>query len=990
MKKIFFIALILLQSLPARAAVIDPDFDFSTLETEHFYIHYHQGLDEAAEKIRSIAEDTHEKIVKLFQWEPREKTHVVLIDSMDFANGFANAIPYNMVYLFVTPPPIDATIGEYDDWLTMLFVHEYTHVITLDSARGFSKVTRSIFGKTIPVGDIISLILFIYTTPPNELLPRWWLEGVSTWAETEFTTAGRGRSSYYEMILRMAAAEDNLPRVDEINGNRPDWPSGSLPYIFGLRLQKYIADKYGKEVLGKLSMTHAGRAPYFLNGVPKRFFDGKHYVNLYREMTEELMDHQWGQIKRLKEAGLTKERRYAIDGEKVSNPRISRDGKKVAFTLSDPHLHTVLMVMDSDGGNVREVVRRLPSDHSLAWSPDGKKIYFTQAEIYGGFNIYQDIYSYDLENEKLRRRSRGLRLKDIDISPDGRELAAVVNYRGSQNLVIAPLPEDKKKGLIKKGALQKVTAYSLLRLDSPRWSPDGGKIAFLLKGNEGKSSLCIYDRTSSEPAKVFEVNYDLSSLSWSPDGKQIIYSSDERGVYNLFSYSMVDGRKTQLTNLLGGAFHPDLSPHGERVYYSSYRSKGMQIASMEMREKRDKASPLIKPYWKESGSEGSIEGKPLQLSAPNAGNEGGHGGKDIETIVRAARPYSIGKSILPRFWLPAFYGDHDGAVAGALTAGTDVLGYNAYYLQGGYGLGSGENYHHAMYRNDYFYPTFLLQSYSRPLVYSNEWQLDNFYEKEKGASIQISTPLNRLERGISFITGFEWQKKEALSDLVTGTFEGQPVFEGKSNNAFAGIRYGSALKYPYSISREEGIDASLIYKRYSPGTGADFELKAWIYDLSAYRPFPFTSRKVNDVISLSLKGGASSGDDIYQMKFHLGGDPNFSEFPLRGYPARFLSGKNIATASLEYRIPLWYILRGWNTKPFFFDRLHMAGFADAGTVWDDSDSYKWGNIRTGIGLEVRFDMVLGYLLKITPALGVAQGMGHDGETQGYFTIYADL
>lgn len=984
MKKILITTILLLYSVTARAAVIDPDFKFSTIETKHFYIHYHEGLEDAAKRIKSIAEKTHRRIVEVFRWEPEEKTHLVLIDNSDFANGFANAIPYNMVYLFITPPSIDASIGEYDDWLAMLFIHEYTHVITLDSARGFSKVTRAIFGKTLPVGDIISLITFLYTTPPNELLPRWWLEGVSTWSETEFTTAGRGRSSYYEMIFRMAVAEDNLPRVDEINGNRPAWPSGSLPYIFGLRLQKYIADKYGEEALGKLSMTHAGRPPYVLNGVPRRFFGGKHYVNLYYEMIDEIRDHQWGQIKRIREAGLTKEKNYLINAEKVSNPRVSPDGNRVAFTVEDPHFHRAIMMMDSDGGNVKEVVRRQYSDRSLAWSPDGKIIYFTQGEIYGGFNIYQDLYSYDLKREKLRRLSKGLRLKDIDLSPDGRYLAAVVNNRGSQNLVVAPMPEGKKKDPVEEKKLHKLTSYSLYRLDSPRWSPDGRKIAYLLRDNDGRSSLHIYDLSSEKSTRVFEVNDDLSSLAWSADGKQIIYSSDERGVYNLFSYSLNGGKKEQVTNVLGGAFHPDISPGGERIYYSSYRSKGMQIASMDMSDKRGRPSPKIEPYWKESGKERRI--KTETLLSGSSEERSGRQKETPGTAVEGARPYSIGKTILPRFWLPTFGGDHDGMTAGAVTAGTDVLNYNTYYLQATQGFDSGETYHHAIYQNDYFYPTFLLQSYSRPLVYSNEWQLDDFYEKEKGTSIQMSVPVNRLEWGLSFITGFEWQEKEALSDLVGGTFEGQPVFEGKSNNAFAGIGYGSALKYPYSISREEGVNASLIYKQYSPGVGADFDLKAWIYDLSLYTPFPFSPRKFNDVISLKFKGGASSGDDIYQMKFHLGGN----EFPLRGYPARFLAGKNIATASLEYRIPLWYILHGWNTKPFFFDRLHAAGFYDAGTVWDDSDSYKRGNIRASVGLEVRFDMILGYVLKLTPAIGIAQGLGHDGETQGYFTIYADL
>ena len=41
-------------------------------------------------------------------------------------------------------------------------------------------------------------------------------------------------------------------------------------------------------------------------------------------------------------------------------------------------------------------------------------------------------------------------------------------------------------------------------------------------------------------------------------------------------------------------------------------------------------------------------------------------------------------------------------------------------------------------------------------------------------------------------------------------------------------------------------------------------------------------------------------------------------------------------------------------------------------------------------MEARFDMTLGYLIKITPAVGFAHGFNEDGETRIYFTIYSDL
>jgi outer membrane protein assembly factor BamA len=110
------------------------------------------------------------------------------------------------------------------------------------------------------------------------------------------------------------------------------------------------------------------------------------------------------------------------------------------------------------------------------------------------------------------------------------------------------------------------------------------------------------------------------------------------------------------------------------------------------------------------------------------------------------------------------------------------------------------------------------------------------------------------------------------------------------------------------------------------------------------------------------------------------------EFPLRGYPSRFQVGKYIATGSLEYRFPVYYLFRGPGTAPVFLDRLHAAIFADAGEAWGDGGSYSTSRLKVGAGLEARADLTLGYWLKIEPAIGFAYGFDEEGKATVYFTI----
>lgn len=949
------------------AASVDPSLKFSTIETGHFAIHYHQGLEETGKKAAGMAEDIHASLSKDLLWSPREKTNIVLIDNTDFANASATVLPYNTIYVQVVPPMADMTIGEYEDWLRLAITHEYAHIITMDTANGYSEITRKIFGKPVPGYDALSFLVFIAAAPPNVLLPSWWLEGMSTWAETEYNNIGRGRSSFYEMILRMAVAEDNIPAVDKLNGEVPYWPDGHMPYIYGLRLKMYIAKKYGNDVLGRLNIAHARRFPYFINGVPDRFFS-KDYASLYKEMTADLKKEQSEKLEALKKTPLTPFRILPIKGEILTNPRYSPDNTLLAFNRADPHEHEAIVITDKNGQYQGEFIRRLPSDHNITWSPDSKMIYFTQAEIYNGFNLYQDIYCYDIRNKKQKQLTRGLRAKDPDLSPDGKILAFIRTDRGSQNLALINSDGDER-------SIKVITDYKNARLSNPRWSSDGKLIVFSVKDDKGHSSLQLYDILNKTTKVLLEDGFNNIYPVWSPDNKFILFTSDRTGVYNLFAYSFPEGKIHQATHLIGGAFQPDISRDSKDIIFSSYNSRGFNISTTAYNpETWEKTfSPGIKPYWQASKTNTSEKTKTVHTTAPKA--------------------YSALTTLAPRFWLPTLSADHKGPVAGIFTASQDVLGYNSYIINAGYGVDSGHSYFDMSYYYDYLPPTFFLKAYSQPALYSDFFGKGDYYERQNGLVIGMSViPLNYVESRYKFTVGYHLKKYEHLTELTNGMFEGTQVFEGRRDNLFLGLEFSNVLRYPYSISNEEGRNISLYYRNYSKSLGSDINSSEYIGSYQEYINLSFLGKSQrHSVAYLKLKGAVSDGELISQQAFQLGGyQSDGTEFPLRGYPSRFLTGEYIATATLEYRSPVKYLFRGWNTKPFFWDRLHSAVFVDSGIVWDKKKDFAWRDVKTGVGGELRLDMVLGYKLYITPAIGIAHGLDSGGETRVYFTIYVSL
>lgn len=578
-----FISIILLLCLStfSYAARLDTSFDFSTIETPHFSIHFHQGLEAVARKVAAIAEEVHGKLTKEFSWQPGEKTELVLIDDSDFTNGFATALPYNTIYIQVVPPSLSSALGEYDEWLKALITHEYAHIVTQDPSRGHWKVMRMLFGKPLPGADQLSLLFFLATAPPNTFLPRWWHEGMATWAETEYTGAGRGRSSFYDMVFRMAVAGNNLPTIGQINGDIPEWPAGSLPYLYGYRLQRYIAESYGKDALGKLNLAHAGRFPYFISAPPQELFGDRSYSGLFADMVAALKREESQRIAILATAPFTPLKTISNLGESLSNPRFSPDGSRIAYTRRDPHDHVSVVVTDSSGSSVLAEFRRRNSDGNICWAPDGGTLFFTQAEINNGFNVYQDLYSHDIVHNSTTRLTYGQRLRDVDLSFDGKRFAAVVSSRGSQNLALLEM-----NGPEKVSSPRLITDYALQRVSSPRWSPDATMISYALTDNDGGTTIQIYDIASGTTRTLFTTNHTAAYPVWSHDGSVLLYVSDETGVFNLFAHDLKTAKSYQVSHLLGGALQPDLSPDGRVFIFSSYDSHGFSIAQMALNREK--------------------------------------------------------------------------------------------------------------------------------------------------------------------------------------------------------------------------------------------------------------------------------------------------------------------------------------------------------------------------------------------------------------------
>jgi hypothetical protein len=75
----------------------------------------------------------------------------------------------------------------------------------------------------------------------------------------------------------------------------------------------------------------------------------------------------------------------------------------------------------------------------------------------------------------------------------------------------------------------KLADANILALRSPRWSPDGTRLAFVATTAFDQAEVVVIDADGTHP-RIVSVNtqYVISNLDWSPDGKQLAYAMSTR------------------------------------------------------------------------------------------------------------------------------------------------------------------------------------------------------------------------------------------------------------------------------------------------------------------------------------------------------------------------------------------------------------------------------------------------------------------------------
>ncbi len=955
--------LVLIMNAGVAFAKFEPSFVWTTLETPHFLIHYHQGIEDTAKRAAVIAEDVHSRLVPRMKWEPKDKTRLVLVDAMDEANGYASPIPYNQMVIFLTLPSGGPGFGltAYDDWLRLVITHEYTHVLHLDMVTGGPETLQKVLGR-------------IYF--PNLFQPVWMIEGLATYEETEQTSAGRGRSPGAEMVIRAAVLENAFPSLGQASVFPDSWPSGQVPYLFGQAFTRFIEEKYGREKLAGISTVYSGRwFPFLVTSTGRKVLNAD-YQDLWNDWQAGLISLYGRQRDELAAQGLTRSTPLTNRGFMNTNPAYSPDGTLIAYAVGFGDEYPGIYFARPDGSGEQKLTENVfpgsASGASIAWDREGKILYYTKIEITSDAGYYNDLYSYDIALRREVRLTKGLRARNPSVSPDGTKLLFVMNKMGMTRLAMLDLAKGSRRPAAEKD-IATLTPWSAEQYETPRFSPDGSRIAVGVWQPGGYRDIRLLDASGNVLEDITHDRAIEVGPAWSLDGNYLYFSSDRFGIFNIYAYEPETKKTYQVTNVLGGAFSPSPSPDNGTLAFAFYSSRGYDIHTMT----NDRVA------WRPA--------EPYSDRYPPAA----YTERPVES---SSYPYSPLSTIYPRFWLPWFgYSHESGTMVGGLTFGQDAVQRHQYLATALYGPKNGR----AWYGIDYFYdglaPTLHVHASDNDTTYGDFLRdvqgIRDYVEREKTLGAALIVPMVRNAYQQALTIGYRRKELSPLTDLPPWAgYAGPLPGEGELISGRVVYQYNSSRHYAYSISPEQGRTLELGAERFDQSLGSDFEYTKYSADWYEYVNLPWK----HHVLLARAFAGTSTGVAPPQGAYQLGGD-NPGDITLglidrtvtlRGYPANVLRGRKAALGSLEYRFPLTNLEQGWDTKPFFYRRFHGALFFEAGNAWDGTNHE--ADLRRSIGAEARLDMTLAYYLPLTIRFVVAKGLDKDGESQAYFGLWVPL
>jgi tricorn protease len=379
------------------------------------------------------------------------------------------------------------------------------------------RYTTEYFGAPAPSGDAVAI------TARANAGSQWWRKGHSHLDESEI------------WIVRPAAVGAGLqagPSYEQVTrgGAKDAWPmwGGDSKTLY------FMSDRSGAQNIwvqgAAVPGSGAKAVTTFKDGRvlwPSISKDGK-TIAFERDFGIWTVDTASGQAREvpiaLRGAPAATSVEHRTFSDQLQELALSPDGKKAAFTVHGE----IFSVSAKDGGDAARVTQTAEEEGEIVWAPNSRQLAYvsdrlpTEASAKAGSGT-NHLFVYDFATGKETQLTTGAGRDDVPrYSPDGKWIAF---ERNSKELRLID-PATKEEKLLASGVF-----------DTPPfadsrdfvWSPDSRFVAYLDAGIKAFQNVHVVPAAGGEARAVsFLANSNAGSLSWSPDGTYLTFTTSQR------------------------------------------------------------------------------------------------------------------------------------------------------------------------------------------------------------------------------------------------------------------------------------------------------------------------------------------------------------------------------------------------------------------------------------------------------------------------------
>ncbi len=509
------------------------DEKWSYYETEHFNIYFTDKTKQKADEAFDMVENIYSKITKELKYSPQDKIELVLEQSADNVNGYADYF-FQTIVLETAPAPTSMLGPFRQNDLYNLISHELTHIIHISKNNANPLVYR----------------LLKRLTSKGFLYPQFIIEGYAIYNEKHIAQGGRLFNSSFEEQIMAFAKYDNFPKLTQItNRSMLRWPQGSGPYIVGAKFLDYIVKRYGNQKL--LDSYETFVADSYISGYPEAF--KKIYEMPLEKAYKEFIDfEQFSYINKSHE-------------ETTANLLIT--GKGQISNLSWVSADAFMYCVNEGKTDPAMVIYNLRSKES--------KCILQKPYLEGTYKIYQrKIYYLKYGLEDIYRTDISLYVQDLQTKEETLVASHVTNFDvGDKYLFIIKQGqriyqmniEDKVELLIKKSAYLDYVKYNSVT-----------KTLFYIERNGTHNVLCSYNLVNNKVKTISEGN--IRDLSFDEEGNLFV-AADWDGFSQAYRYLEKTNAWQRFTNVYTGVYGPVVKDG--KLIYATLTDKGINVEMIE-------------------------------------------------------------------------------------------------------------------------------------------------------------------------------------------------------------------------------------------------------------------------------------------------------------------------------------------------------------------------------------------------------------------------